>query len=182
MPSMPIYFWKDEGMKRYRSSYFESYTDVRCHGDWIKLYEDGSLSIHGRSDATLNRKGVRIGTSEIYTVLDRMEGIRDALILNIEQKDGSDFMPLFVVLEESKILDDEIRQSINQSLRKECSPRHVPDRIFSVREVPYTLSGKKMEVPLKKIFMGMDVSNVMNKDAMRNPESLLEYIEIAKSL
>lgn len=182
MPSMPIYFWNDEEMKRYRSSYFESYPDVWCHGDWIKLYADGSLSIHGRSDATLNRKGVRIGTSEIYTVLDRMEGIRDALILNIEQKDGSDFMPLFVVLEESKILDDEIRQSINQSLRKECSPRHVPDRIFSVREVPYTLSGKKMEVPLKKIFMGMDVSNVMNKDAMRNPESLLEYIEIAKSL
>jgi len=182
MPSMPIYFWNDEAMKRYRSSYFESYPEVWCHGDWIKLYEDGSLSIHGRSDATLNRKGVRIGTSEIYTVLDRMQDIKEALILNIEHEDGSDFMPLFVVLEKDKILDEEAIQSINQNLRKECSPRHVPDRIFSVQEVPYTLSGKKMEVPLKKIFMGMDVSHVMNKDAMRNPDSLLEYIEIAKSL
>ncbi len=181
MPSMPIYFWNDDNKVRYRSSYFEEYPGKWRHGDWIHLYENGSLIIQGRSDATLNRKGIRIGTAEIYAVLDGITGLADSMVLNLEKEGGDDVMPLFVVLEEGKTLSEEMKKAINSALRKHCSPRHVPDFIEAVSGIPYTLSGKKMEVPVKKILMGMDAGKNMNKDAVRNPEAIAFFMEYAKS-
>ncbi len=182
MPSMPVYFWNDEGNRRYRSSYFEEYPGKWRHGDWIKIFENGSLIIQGRSDATLNRKGVRIGTAEIYNVLNKFDSIKDSLVLNIEQNDGSDIMPLFVVLEENIPLDEALKNQIREQLKIQCSPRHVPDTIYSVPDIPYTLSGKKMEVPVKKIFMKMDIEKSMNRDAIRNPEAMDHFVRLASQL
>ncbi len=180
MPSMPIYFWGDEDYERYRSSYFETFKGKWRHGDWIKLFEDGSLIIQGRSDATLNRKGIRIGTAEIYAVLNKMKGIKDSLVVNLENENGDDFMPLFVVLENGNL--DEISPKIKQELKTNCSPRHVPDRVIQVDDIPYTLSGKKMEVPVKKALLGMDMGIEMNRDAMKNPEAMNAFIEMGKSV
>lgn len=181
MPSMPIYFWGDENHERYSSSYFEKFPGKWCHGDWIQLSKNGQLIIQGRSDATLNRKGIRIGTAEIYAVLDKISGIQDSLIVNLEREGGDDFMPLFVVLGENASLE-ELSPVITSTLREQCSPRHVPDAIIEVPDIPYTLSGKKMEVPVKKALLGMDVSKSMNKDASRNPEAMDYFIRISKNL
>ena len=180
MPSMPIYFWNDEDDARYRQSYFEHFPGKWRHGDWIKIYENGSLIIQGRSDATLNRKGIRIGTAEIYAVLDDIPGVNDSMVLNLEKEGGDDIMPLFVKLAEGVGLDDHLKEHITQSIRTQCSPRHVPDFIQQVADIPYTLSGKKMEVPVKKILMGMDVSKNMNKDAVRNPEAIEQFVQLAE--
>lgn len=182
MPSMPIYFWNDTDGERYRSSYFDEYPGKWRHGDWIRIEENGSLQILGRSDATLNRKGVRIGTAEIYRVLDGFSELKDALILNLELPGGDDFMPLYVVLAENQFLTEHLIKSINQSLKTQCSPRHIPDRIMDVPDIPYTLSGKKMEVPVKKILMGMDPGKALNKDAARNPEALEWFVEHKKQI
>ncbi len=179
MPSMPVFFWNDEGNKRYTSSYFEKFPQKWCHGDWINIQETGSLTIHGRSDATLNRKGIRIGTSEIYSVLDEIDSIKESLILNLEQTDGSDAMPLFIVLADNVELSVEIKQQINQLLKEKCSPRHVPDMIIEAVDIPFTLNGKKMEVPVKKILMGMDSGQSMNKDSIRNPEAMDFFKQLA---
>jgi acetoacetyl-CoA synthetase len=179
MPSMPVYFWNDPGDTRYRQSYFAEYPGKWRHGDWIKVFPDGQLIIQGRSDATLNRKGVRIGTAEIYRVLDQIPELKDALILNLEQPDGSDKMPLFVV--SGLEVDAHLREQINRELKTQCSPRHVPDEIIQVPDVPYTLSGKKMEVPVKKILLGMDISSSLNRDAVRNPEALDWFISWAQA-
>jgi len=176
MPSMPIYFWNDPNNERYKSSYFEKFEDKWCHGDWINIYDNGSLMIQGRSDATLNRKGIRIGTAEIYAVLDKITGIIDSLIVDIEKGNEDDIMPLFVVLEKGIKLS-EIKKTIAESLKKECSPRHVPDRIIQVKDIPYTLSGKKMEIPVKKALMGMDISKSVNPDAVRNPEAMAFFMD-----
>lgn len=179
MPSMPIYFWNDKNYTRYKASYFEQYPNKWRHGDWIKIYENGSLIIQGRSDATLNRKGVRIGTAEIYNVLNGLEGLKDSMVLNLEKENGDDIMPLFVVLQEGYTLDDDIQNKIRTTLRVQCSPRHVPDLIIEVPDIPYTLSGKKMEVPAKKILLGMDSKKSLNKDATRNPEAVQYFIGLA---
>ena len=177
MPSMPIYFWNDEGKKRYLSSYFEMYPGIWRHGDWIKISERGTLVIYGRSDATLNRQGVRIGTAEIYRTVNKITEIKDSLIVNLELEGGRHYMPLFVVPEEGIVLDDALRKKIKQELRSECSPRHVPDDIIEIPEVPYTISGKKLEAPVKKILLGMPVGKAANKDAMRNPEALQFFMD-----
>lgn len=181
MPSMPVYFWGDHDHQRYTSSYFEKFPGKWCHGDWIKLFEDGSLIIQGRSDATLNRKGIRIGTAEIYSVLNKIEGVKDSLIVNLERDGGNDHMPLFVVLGDGVKLNT-LDAIIKRDLSTHCSPRHVPDEVIPVPDIPYTLSGKKMEVPVKKALMGMDLSKSMNKDACRNPEAMNHFIELAKTL
>lgn len=178
MPSMPVYFWGDENHERYKASYFEKFPGKWCHGDWIQLFEDGSLVIQGRSDATLNRKGIRIGTAEIYSVLDRVPGVLDALIVNLEQPSGVDIMPLFVKLDIAVDLNH-LEDEIKSRLREECSPRHVPDQIIQVDDIPYTLSGKKMEVPVKKALMGMDITKTMNKDACRNPAAMNRFLALA---
>jgi acetoacetyl-CoA synthetase len=172
MPSMPIYFWNDPGKKKYRASYFEDIPGVWRHGDWVKVTDEGGVIIYGRSDATLNRQGIRIGTAEIYRVLNEIQAIEDGLIVNLELDGGRHYMPLFVKLKPGLELDKELIKMIVGALRSKCSPRHVPDDIYQVDDIPYTISGKKMEAPVKKILLGMEVESSLNKDAMRNPESL----------
>ncbi len=182
MPSMPIFFWNDPDGAKYRSGYFEYYPGVWRHGDWLCITPRQTLVILGRSDATLNRQGVRIGTAEIYRALDKIAGIRDALVLNIERPDGSDWMPLFVLPEPGSALDDALQQRIREVLRTECSPRHVPDAIIAVPDIPYTISGKKMETPVKKILQKKSPEKAYNPDAMRNPEAMEFFIAFAQHL
>ncbi len=180
MPSMPIFFWNDPNFEKYTASYFEMYPSVWRHGDWLNISKDGSLTIQGRSDATLNRHGIRIGTAEIYRVLYSINELKDALVLNLELSGGRHFMPLFVVLTEGVELTDELRKIINQSLKNAYSPRHVPDDIIAISEVPYTISGKKMEAPVKKFLMGMALEKAVNLGAMRNQNALDFFIDFAK--
>lgn len=182
IPCMPIYFWNDEEKVRYNESYFEMYDGLWRHGDWIRITQDDGVVIYGRSDATLNKQGIRIGTSEIYRSLDHIKEIVDSLIVNIEKKDGDHFMPLFVMLKEGIILDDILKKRIKSQLRSDYSPRHVPDEIIQVADIPYTLSGKKMETPIKKILMGRPVEKCVNADTMRNPTSINYFVEFAKEI
>ena len=175
MPAMPIYFWNDPEKIRYKESYFTVYPNTWRHGDWITLREDGMLKIHGRSDATLNRHGIRIGTAEIYQVMNKIKEIEDSLIINLEMENGKHFMPLFVKLKPGIELTNTLKEKINHRLRATHSPRHVPDIIKQVPDIPYTISGKKMEAPVKKILSGMDPGSALNPDAMRNPESIDFY-------
>lgn len=177
MPSMPVFFWNDAGMKRYKASYFEMFQGIWRHGDWIKITERGSVIIYGRSDATLNRKGVRIGTAEIYRAMNQVAELKDSLIVNIELDGGDDYMPLFVMLNEGCELNEDLQKKIKTTLRSEYTPRHVPDDIIVVEDIPYTISGKKLEAPIKKILMGVPVEKAANKDAMKNPESLAFFVE-----
>ena len=157
---------------RYHSSYFEMYPGLWRHGDWIKITPRGGIIIYGRSDATLNRGGVRIGTSEVYSAVSTISEVTDSLVVSIEQEGGRYYMPLFVVLNDGVVLDEALKQKINRQLRTQFSPRHVPDEIIAVQEIPYTISGKKMEAPVKKILMGIDPQKAVTKDAMKNPDSL----------
>lgn len=180
MPCMPVYFWNDPEFKRYESSYFEMFPGIWRHGDWIMITSRDGLIILGRSDTTLNRQGVRIGTAEIYRAVDKIAEIKDSLIVNIELPHGGDYMPLFVLMKEGKLLTEEIKNNIRQQLRKDCSPRHVPDAIIAVPDIPYTISGKKMEAPVKRILMGKSPEKAANRGAMRNPESLDFFVEYMK--
>ncbi|MCU0381830.1 MAG: acetoacetate--CoA ligase [Chitinophagaceae bacterium] len=182
MPSMPVFFWGDKDNERYHASYFEQYPGVWRHGDWIKITERDGVVIFGRSDATLNRDGVRIGTSEIYHAVEQTPEVADSLVVCLEEEGGRYFMPLFVVMRPNAALDDAIRKSINTRLRTLYSPRHVPDAIYAVAEIPYTISGKKMEAPVKKILMGMDPDKAASKDTMRNPGSLDAFLELRQEL
>jgi acetoacetyl-CoA synthetase len=180
MPSMPIYFWDDPDMARYRESYFDIYPGIWRHGDYIHILETGACIISGRSDSTLNRFGIRIGTAEIYRVLDKIEEIQDGLIVNLDLADGKFFMPLFVRLSENSNLDEALKKRICAALRTECSPRHVPDEIYAVDQIPMTLTGKKLEVPVKKILMGVPADKAANPGAMANPESLDYFTDLTK--
>jgi acetoacetyl-CoA synthetase len=182
MPSMPIGFWGDDDGSRLRAAYFDTYPGVWRHGDWITIDEDGSCVITGRSDATLNRGGVRIGTSEIYRVVETIPGIADSLIVHLEDMDGggTGALVLFVVLDPGVALDD-VAAPIKQALRTNLSPRHVPDEIYALPSVPTTLSGKKLELPVKKILRGADPDDVASRGALKNPESLDSVAEIRDS-
>jgi acetoacetyl-CoA synthetase len=172
MPCMPIYFWNDTGFSKYKSSYFEEYEGIWRHGDWLKITERNTLVILGRSDATLNRQGIRIGTSEIYRSVESISEVKDSLIINIEKEDGDSYMPLFVVLKQGFELTNDLKKRINQTLRQDYSPRHVPDVIIEVPDIPYTISGKKLELPVKKILMGKAVETAVNLGSVRNPLAL----------
>jgi acetoacetyl-CoA synthetase len=176
MPSMPIYFWGDENNSRYHSSYFEQFKGSWRHGDWIEITSRGSVIIFGRSDATLNRDGVRIGTSEIYSAVESIPEVADSIIVCIEKEGGQYFMPLFVVMKEGNMLSEEMKMKIKSRLRSQYSPRHVPDEIYAIAEVPYTISGKKMEAPVKKILMGTEPEKAASRDTMRNPDSLMYFL------
>ena len=176
MPSMPVYFWNDGDNAKYRDSYFDKIPHVWAHGDWIKIISDEGIIIYGRSDATLNRGGVRIGTAEIYNAVNELEEVQDALVITTDESAGSSKMLLFVQLVENLKLDDAIQTRIKNNLRKQYSPRHVPDSIFQVADIPYTLSGKKLEIPVKKIFAGIPLEKAVSKDIMRNPDCLEEYL------
>jgi acetoacetyl-CoA synthetase len=183
MPSMPIYFWNDEDDARYKASYFEDYPGKWRHGDFIKINsKTNGLVIYGRSDATLNRHGIRIGTSEIYSAVHKINAVEDALIINIELDKGKHYMPLFVKLKPGFELNETLKSQINQQLKTDYSPRHVPDEIIEVNDIPYTISGKKMEAPIKKILMKMPLETSINLDAMRNPESVDFFIAFAKQI
>ncbi|MEZ4707257.1 MAG: acetoacetate--CoA ligase [Caldilineaceae bacterium] len=182
MPSMPVQFWNDPDGERYRASYFDVYPGVWRHGDWIKFNQRGGCVIYGRSDSTINRKGVRMGTSEIYACVEAIDEVLDSLVVDLEELGRDSFMPLFVVLREGVKLDDTLRQAIKQRLRSDLSPRHVPDAIYQVAEVPYTLSGKKLEIPVRRILLGEDVEKAANPGAMRNPQALNFFVELATQL
>lgn len=178
MPSMPIYFWNDPEYTRYHESYFEMYENIWRHGDWIKVTPRQGIIIYGRSDATLNRGGIRIGTSEIYRALDSVKAIKDSLIICIEKAGGEFWMPLFVQLNEGVSLTDELKKLINNTIRQAYSPRHVPDEILVTPDIPYTISGKKTETPVKKVLMGKDPKKVVNMGALRNPESINFFVNL----
>lgn len=180
IPAMPIYFWNDKDHSRYLESYFEQYPEVWRHGDWVEFTRDGMLRILGRSDATLNRHGVRIGTAEIYRVIDTFEQVEDSLVVNLEYASGDHFMPIFLKMKPGHHLSDELIRLISQKLRSAYSPRHIPDRFIRVEDIPYTISGKKMEGPVKKILLGKSTKKSLNRDAMRNPESLEIYETMAQ--
>ncbi len=182
MPCMPIYFWNDPTRQKYLDSYFEMYPGIWRHGDWVKITDRGTLIIYGRSDATLNRHGVRIGTSEIYSAVNQVSEVRDSLVVNLELSGGRHYMPLFVILEEGVSLTDALKKKITDALRSAYSPRHVPDEIIPVEEIPYTISGKKMEAPVKKILMGIAVEKAANLDSMRNPHSLAFFVSFGQNL
>jgi acetoacetyl-CoA synthetase len=179
-PSMPLYFWNDPAGKRYQESYFEGFPGVWRHGDFLKINSRGGCYVYGRSDSTLNRDGVRMGTAEIYRVVEQIESVRDSVIVCCERSDGSFFMPLFVCLKPGVTLDETLRKEINARLRKDCSPRHVPDRIEQIAMVPYTLTHKKMEIPIRKILMGVPEERAANRDAMSNPEALQYFVDYAQ--
>jgi acetoacetyl-CoA synthetase len=177
MPSMPLYFWNDPGNKRYIETYFSDYPGVWRQGDYFMMDDEDGCFVLGRSDATLNRYGIRIGTAEIYRSVDGIPEVADSIIVNLELPDSKFYMPLFVKLKEGAQLTDDLKQKINNKLRKDYSPRHVPDEIYLVEEIPYTLTGKKMEVPLRKILLGVPVAKAANRDAMSNPHSLDWYVK-----
>ena len=180
MPSMPIYFWNDKDNERYIESYFSVYPGVWRQGDYFKMNERDSCFVLGRSDSTLNRYGVRIGTAEIYRSVERLEEVEDSLILNLDLPGGKFFMPLFVKLAEGVKLDEELEKKICAQLRADYSPRHVPDKIYQVDGIPYTISGKKMEVPVRKILMGTPVEKAANIGVMSNPGSLDFFLDYFK--
>jgi len=182
MPSMPVSFWGDEDGSRYRAAYFEHYPGVWRHGDWIEITSRGTAVIYGRSDSTINRSGVRMGTSEIYRAVLGLEEIVDALVVDVPRPGTEGWMPLFVVLREGAALDDTLRGEIARRVRAQCSPRHVPDEVFAIAAVPRTLSGKVLEVPVKRILMGTPPEQAASRDSLANPAALDWFVELAHSL
>ena len=197
LPSMPPFFWGDTQHQRYLGSYFDMYAPghgrqpgggdadpsagpVWRHGDWLKITPEGRCVIYGRSDATINRHGLRMGTSELYRAVEALPEVLDSMVVDLEYLGRDSYMPLFVVLREGVTLDDGLRSRLNAAIRDALSPRFVPDEVFQVAEIPRTLSGKKQELPIKKLMLGQPVDKVLNRDAMANPQCLTWYIEMAQ--
>jgi acetoacetyl-CoA synthetase len=179
MPSMPVCFWNDPDGERLRSSYFSTYPGVWRHGDWIEITQRGTAIITGRSDSTINRGGVRMGTSEIYRAVLALDEVVDALVVDVPREGTPGWMPLFVVLREGEELDDELVARIRRRIREDCSPRHVPDEVKRIAEVPRTLSGKVLEVPVKRILMGQAPDTAASRDSLANPRSLDVFVRMA---
>jgi acetoacetyl-CoA synthetase len=182
MPSMPLYLWNDPDQRRYQESYFQMYPGLWRHGDWVKITSRGSAVIVGRSDSTLKRMGVRMGSSEIYGVVEELPEVQESLIVGFQGPDGQYRMPLFVVLKAGLELDDELKAKIKNAIRSALSPRHVPDEIFAITEVPKTLNSKRLEVPVKKILSGIPREQAVNVDSMSNPGSLDFFIRMAAQM
>jgi acetoacetyl-CoA synthetase len=197
LPSMPLYFWGDKDNARYLSSYFDMYPaghgrqpgggdgpaslgGVWRHGDWLKINPTtGSCVIYGRSDATINRHGLRMGTSELYSAVEALPEVLDSMVVDLEYLGRESYMPLFVVLRDGVTLDDAMQAKLNNAIKTALSPRFVPNEIFQVAEIPRTLSGKKQELPIKKLMLGQPLEKVVNKDAMANPGCLDWYVDLA---
>ncbi len=182
MPSMPVSFWGDKDGNRYRESYFEMFPGTWRHGDWIELTRRGTAIIYGRSDSTINRGGIRMGTSEIYRAVLSIDAIVDALVVDVPRPGTDGWMPLFVVMREGAEVDEELPREIARRVREQCSPRHVPDEVFQIDEVPRTLSGKVLEVPVKRILMGTPVEKAASRDSLANPAALDYFVEMANRL
>ena len=180
LPSMPLYFWGDTDNQRYLSSYFDMYPNVWRHGDWLKVGANGGCVIYGRSDATINRHGLRMGTSELYSAVEALPEVLDAMVVDLEFLGRDSYMPLFVVLRDGLALDAALRGRIADAIRIALSPRFVPDDMFQVAEVPRTLSGKKQELPIKKLLLGQPLEKVVNREAMANPACLDWYVQFAQ--
>jgi acetoacetyl-CoA synthetase len=174
---MPLFFWNDPDGERYRSSYFDIYPGIWRHGDWIKITSRGSAVIYGRSDSTINRGGVRMGTSEIYSAVESVDEVIDSLVVDVEEQ-----MLLFLVLRDGAELNEELVKAIRERVREHCSPRHVPDEIVVIDEVPRTLSNKKLEVPVKKILLGGDPDEAASRDSLANPAALDAFVRRAGEL
>lgn len=181
LPSMPVGFWNDPDGTRYRAAYFEMFPGVWRHGDWITITDHGSVIVHGRSDSTLNRHGIRMGSADIYQAVESMPEVVEALVIGAEQPDGDYWMPLFVVLADGLELTDQLRDRINDTIRSEVSPRHVPDEIIVAPGVPHTRTGKKLEVPIKKLFQGGDAAKVVERSAVDDPALLVWYVAQRKA-
>lgn len=180
MPSMPIRFWNDPEGTRYRAAYFDTYPGVWRHGDWVTVTASGSVVIHGRSDSTLNRNGVRIGSAEIYRVVEQVPEVVESLVIGAEMPDGTYWMPLFVVLREGTELTDDLVERIRSKVRAEASPRHVPDEVHAVRALPHTKTGKRLEVPVKRILQGADPAEVVSVQALDDAALLEPFVELAR--
>ncbi|NND78318.1 MAG: acetoacetate--CoA ligase, partial [Maribacter sp.] len=179
MPSMPVYFWGDEANSRYHKSYFDRFSNVWAHGDWIKIVPDIGVEVLGRSDATLNKNGIRIGTAEIYSALESYPKLTDFLIVDLMVRQQG---LLLLLVELKQPLDSKITKEIKNHIRTLCSPRHVPDRIIQVPQIPYTISGKKMEIPVKKLLMGSPFNEVASPGAMKNPKALEHFLKVKDNL
>jgi acetoacetyl-CoA synthetase len=182
MPSMPVYFWGDADGSRYAEAYFEQYPGIWRHGDWLEITSRGTAVIYGRSDSTINRSGIRMGTSEIYRAVLSIDAIVDALVVDIPKPGTEGWMPLFVVLREGDELGAELPREIARRVRERCSPRHVPDQVFQIAEVPRTLSGKVLEVPVKRILMGTPAEQAASRDSLANPAALDYFVALAAEL
>src|SRR3954471_535687 len=180
MPSMPLHFWNDPGDARYREAYFDPWPGVWRHGDWLEITERGTCLITGRSDSTLNRGGVRMGTADIYAAVEAIPAVVDCVVLGVEQPDGGYWMPLFVQLAPGEELTDELVAQLKRAIREQASPRHVPDEIIVVPGVPHTRTGKRLEVPLKKLFHGVDPAKAVNADAVDDASLVDHYVQLAK--
>ena len=181
MPSMPVFFWNDEDGSRYRKAYFDKYPGIWCHGDWITITDRDSVVVHGRSDATLNRMGVRMGSAEIYNAVESLAEVQDCLVVGVEQDDGGYWMPLFVHLADDAELDDELRDRITGAIRTGASPRHVPDAILGVPGIPRTMTGKRLEIPIKRILLGAKPADVVSPSAVDKPDLLSVFAEYARA-
>lgn len=182
LPSMPVFFWNDNNGARYHDSYFDTYPGVWRHGDWIKITSTGSCQIYGRSDSTINRGGIRMGTSEIYRVVEGIEGIQDSLVVDLSNEKGKGLLLLFIVLENGEIYAERMEQEVKSKIRDYCSPRHTPDKIYIIEEIPRTLNGKKLEVPIKRILMGGKIEKAVNMGSLSNPNSLDFFVSLAGEL
>jgi acetoacetyl-CoA synthetase len=183
MPSMPLYLWNDPDGRRLQESYFDMYPGVWRHGDWLRLVPHRAATgaiIYGRSDATINRHGVRMGTAELYRAVEAQAEVLDSLVVDLEYLGRESYMPLFVVLREGLTLDEALRQRLRAAIREALSPRHVPNEIWQVPAIPRTLSGKKMELPVKKLLMGAEPARVMARDAMANASVVDWFVDFAR--
>lgn len=181
-PTMPLYFWNDPGGTRYRESYFETFPGSWRHGDWIRFTPDDRSVIFGRSDTTINRSGIRMGTSDIYRAVEHVPEVLDSLVVDLEYLGRESYMPLFVVLRPGVALDDELVARIKDSIRQRLSARFVPNAVFAVTDIPRTLSGKKLELPIRRLLLGLPIEKVASPDAMANPDSLSFFVDLARKL
>ena len=182
MPSMPLYFWNDDDNQRYLDSYYDVWPGTWRHGDWIRITKHGGAVIYGRSDATINRHGIRMGTSELYAAVEALPEVADSLVVDLEFLGRESYMPLFVVLSKGIGLHDELVARIRDTIKKNLSPRHVPNEIFEIDDVPRTFSGKKLEIPIRKLLLGQPADEVINRDTMSNPDSVVYFIRFAGRL
>ncbi len=179
LPSMPLRFWNDPEGSRYHDSYFSTWPGVWRHGDWVEITRRGTVLITGRSDSTLNRGGVRMGTSEFYRVVEGLDQITDSLVVDVSEPGGEGRLLLFLVLRQGVELDDDLRQRVREAVRRELSPRHVPDEIHAIADVPRTLSGKKLEVPVKRVLAGVPLAKAVSEGALANPDAIHAVVELA---
>lgn len=182
MPSMPLYFWNDPDGSRYRDAYFDTFPGVWRHGDWITITGRGTAVIHGRSDSTINRHGVRMGSADIYAAVERLPEVQESLVIGAELPDGGYYMPLFVVLSTGAVLDEQLKARIVESIRTACSPRHVPDEIIEAPGIPHTLTGKRLEVPVKRLIQGIPLERAVNPDVVDDPGVLSYYADLGDRL